>query len=73
MSSKTFKWNQPSGKVWIVETNIEEKYIKTTDENGNIISDKRDLSEGAIKLVEENFLTVVTSEDIKSEYNPMYA
>jgi hypothetical protein len=75
--TKTFKWNQASGKVWTVETNTEEKYIKTIDDKGKVILEQRDLSAGAIKLMEEHFLAIVATQENKPkpkvEYNPMYA
>ena len=74
MSSKIFKWNQPSGKVWTIETNIEGKYIKTTDENGNVIQEQTNLSEGTINFMTENLISVLTTQKMpKIEYNPMYA
>jgi len=75
MNSKIFKWNQPSGKVWKIEANIKEKYIRTTDENGNIIQEQIDLSEGAINFMIENFISILATEEkkLKIEYNPMYA
>lgn len=78
MSSKIFKWNQPSGKVWTIETNTEEKYIITTDENGKEIQSQENMSEGAINFMIDNFISVVATEENKKpnpnhEYNSMYA
>ena len=76
MTTKTFKWNQPSGKVWTIETSVEGKYIKTIDENGTIIQEQKNLSEGAIEFMIENFISIVTQGEnkiSKHEYNSMYA
>ncbi len=75
MVSKTFKWSQPSGKEWTIETNTDKGYIKTTDENGVVIQEQYDLTEDAINFMIENFISIITGEEKKKkdEYNPMYA
>ena len=71
----TWNWKQPSGKTYKVISDYKKGTILVYDERGNLLMAKRNLSKKAIKLVEENFLGIVTKEDNKKYHdsNPMYA
>ena len=71
----TWNWKQPSGKTYKVISDYKNGTILVYDERGNLLMAKRNLSKKAIKLVEENFLGIVTKEDNKKydDANPMYA
>ena len=78
MTTKKFKWTQPNDRVWTIETNTEEKYIKTFDENGNEVLHQKDLSRGAIEFMIANFISVVAVEEkpksnMLHAYDSMYA
>lgn len=72
MTTKIFKWQQPSGKVWTIETNTEEKYIKTIDETGKEIHKDEKASEGLIQFMIDNFISIVAVEE-KPKLNTLHA
>jgi len=71
----TWKWIQPSGKVFKVVSNCKKGTIHVFDENDKLVMVKKNLSEDAIKLVEKSFLDIVAKNENKKfiEQNPMYA
>lgn len=83
MNSQIFKWEQSSGKTWIIEANFEEKYIKTTDEKGNVIQEETNMPEDLINFMIETFIKPIISIPIPTSeaknpnllhnYDSMYA
>ncbi len=70
----TWKWTQPSGKIFKVVSDYKKGTIHVYDEDDNLVMVKKNLSEDAIRLVEKNFLDIVANNIEKRTYdtNPMY-
>lgn len=75
---KIWNWPQLGNKVWKVVSDYEGGIICVFDENGNLIMKKEQLSEQAIRTIEDNFLDVVmnnnkSKEKLEKDFdNPMY-
>lgn len=79
---KYWKWQQPSGALWLVETDQEKGTIILRDQNEKVFLVKKDLKSQTVRLIEDEFLSVVaTLAESKSkvkarvataDYNPMY-
>jgi hypothetical protein len=71
----TWNWKQPSGKMYKVISDYKKGTIIVYDDKGNLLMAKKNLSKKAIRVVEENFLGIVTKDDNKrfDDTNPMYA
>lgn len=52
-------WVQPENRIWKVVTDFDKGMIKIFNEKGILISEKNNLENDAIYLIEENFLKVV--------------
>ncbi len=52
-------WPQPNKKNWLVVTDEKEGTIKVYNEKGDILTDKTNLSEVVVKLIEKNFFDTV--------------
>lgn len=72
MTTKIFKWQQPSGKVWTIETNTDEKYIRAIDENGKEIKKDTNVTIGQIQFMIENFISIVAVEENLTKPNPLH-
>lgn len=79
---KHWKWQQPSGALWLVETDPEKGIITMRDQNEKVLLEWKNLKPVSVLLIEESFLSVVAVPVKKTskskpqtaiaDYNPMY-
>jgi hypothetical protein len=61
----TWNWIQPGDRVWRVVSDYIAGTIRVYDDKGKLILKKKNLSEQAIKMIEQNFLGVVAENGEK--------
>ncbi len=54
-------WDQPVGR-WKVQTSRRDGTVRVQDEKGRILLERENMSEAAVKMIEENFLNIVANE-----------
>lgn len=60
-------WIQPVDRVWKVVTDSDKGMIKIYNEKDVLISEKKDLENGAICLIEETFLKRVATKLVSGD------
>ena len=58
-------WTQANGQSFKVVSNAEKGYIIVYNQNNEIVLEHHNLSPEQVKLIEKQFLTIVTSQPIK--------
>ncbi len=56
---RTFFWTQPKGNKLKVVSDSKKGTLKVFNDKGEKIFERKDLSEKELKIVEENFLSIV--------------
>lgn len=87
MTTKNWDWHQPSGRTWKIKTDQEAGTVLVFNEDNQQIMEQKDLSAEAVRLIEDNFVGIVTapndmhtpgastqsSNPPQKDWNPMYA
>lgn len=78
-NERVFRWKQAKGNVFKVITNIKKGTLKVYNEKGKKIFERKNLSAKELKVVEENFLKIVTQmgnirkKSFNDDFDPMVA
>ncbi len=78
-NERVFSWKQAKGNVFKVITNIKKGTLKVYNEKGKKIFERKNLSAKELKVVEENFLKIVTQmgnirkKSFNDDFDPMVA
>ena len=59
---KTWVWLMPSGKLYKVVTNPDDRTITVYDPNGNLVKKDEKLSSASVNLIEDAFLKTVATK-----------
>jgi len=70
-NSKTriWTWKQAGGSKLKVVSNIKKGIIQVFTENGDCVLEKKNLTPDQVKLIEQQFLSVVTKKPINNQYH----
>jgi hypothetical protein len=78
-NERVFSWKQAKGNVFKVITNIKKGTLKVYNEKGKKIFERKNLSVKELKIVEENFLKIVSQmgniskKSFNDDFDPMVA
>lgn len=76
---RTWTWKQAGGSKLKVVSNIEKGTIQVYTENGECVLEKKNLTPEQVKLIEQQFLSVVTKKPVQKQnstynkFDPMVA
>ncbi|HDM36299.1 MAG TPA: hypothetical protein ENG09_03470 [Candidatus Syntrophoarchaeum butanivorans] len=67
-------WPQPDKKNWLVVTDVKKGIIRVYNEKGDLLTEKKDLSEVVVRLIEKNFFDTVGIKlsELGDPLNPVF-
>jgi len=63
-TEKSWTWKQPGGSELKVVSNAEKGTIRVYNDRGVCVLDKKDLTPEQLKIIEQQFLNVVTKKPV---------